>query len=272
MPMLVNRIRTILIALVVAAVNFAAIADTNAVVATAKKCPQTTLACVGVPVSDTAVSMELKAEVKEAATAAEAQYEKRYDELVKVHDRFMVHLDISLWVITSLIALCGVAAPIIGFVLQWKSVNKTDEERKKLEELNETSLELRRSRIASSMIMMHFTWSEFFDINKNGQAKNGEILLPLYRMIELLVLANKLGDVKLLNDCVKSITARVVQYNDKVGPEDDLRFKEFIRKQQYFADALPCDLSKTLGGKTKSLVRILQFFNKFGITMFGVVS
>ena len=91
-------------------------------------------------------------------------------------------------------------------------------------------------------------------------------------MIELLVLANKLGDVKLLNDCVKSITARVVQYNDKVGPEDDLRFKEFIRKQRYFADALPCDLSKTLGGKTKSLVRILQFFNKFGITMFGVVS
>ena len=52
----------------------------------------------------------------------------------------------------------------------------------------------------------------------------------------------------------------------------NLRFKEFIRKQQYFADALPCDLSKTLGGKTKSLVRILQFFNKFGITMFGVVS
>lgn len=69
MPMLVNRIRTILIALVVAAVNFAAIADTNAVVATAKKCPQTTLACVGVPVSDTAVSRELK----EAVVAAEAQ-------------------------------------------------------------------------------------------------------------------------------------------------------------------------------------------------------
>ena len=250
---------------------FAVEADTNVVVAT-EKCTQTTPACMGVPVSDAAVARELKAEVKEAATAAEAQYEKRYDELVKVHDRFMVHLDISLWVITSLIALCGVAAPIIGFVLQWKSVNKTDAARKKLEKLNETSLELIRSRIASSMIMMHFTWSEFFNLNKNGQAKNGEILLLLYRTIEPLLLANKLGDVQLLNDCVKSIAVKVGQYTEKVGPEDDVRFKEFIRNKRYFADTLPRDLSKTLGGKTESLINILQFFNKFGITMFGDVS
>ena len=91
---------------------FAVEADTNVVVAT-EKCAQTTPACMGVPVSDTAVARELKEEVKDAATAAEAQYEKRYDELVKAHDRFMVHLDISLGILATLVTIFGAVLPMI---------------------------------------------------------------------------------------------------------------------------------------------------------------
>ena len=257
---------------------FAAVADTNVVtksgeIATFGKCQQTAAANVGtmtcvVPV---AASVELKAELKEAIVDAKAEYKDRYDELKGAHDRFMDQLNISLWVITALIALCSVVVPIIGFVLQWRSVKKTDEERRKFEKLNETNLELRRSRIASSMIMMHFTWTEFFNANKNGQVKNGEILLPLYRMIEPLLLANKLGEVQLLNDCLEGIAEIVGKYAEKVGPMDDVRFKEFIRQNRYFADALPCNLAETLGGKTGSLVTVLKFLKEFGITMFGEV-
>lgn len=256
------------------AVSLAVMADTNAVVATAKKRqPAASASVVAVAsVKDTAFERAINAELKAATREAKKEYKVRYNELKAAHDGFMSQLNTSLWVITSLIALCGVVVPIIGFVLQWRSVNKTDEERRKLEKLNETSLELRRSRLASSMIMMHFAWSEFFNANTNGQAKNSEILLPLYRTVEPLLLAYKLGDVQLLNDCVKSIVVKVGQYAEKVGPEDDVRFKEFIRQNRYFADTLPCDLAKTLGGKTASLVSILQFFNKFGITMFGEAS
>ena len=270
MSILMSRIR-VLIALSVAAVSFAAESDTNVVVATAEKC-QSAASVSAVAVSGEAVfERAVRAELKVAANDAKAEYKARYEELEKAHDNFMSQLNTSLWVITSLIALCGVVVPIIGFVLQWRSVNKTDEERKKLEKFNETSLELRRSRIAASMIMMHFTWSEFFNTVKNGQAKNGEILLPLYRMIEPLLFASKLGEVQLLNDCVKSIAVMVGQYAERVGSGDDVRFKEFIKQNRYFADASPCNLEKTLGGKTETLICILKFFNDFGITMFGEV-
>ena len=283
MPMLVNRIRTILIALVVAAVNFAAIADTNAVVATVEKCPQTTLACVGVPVSDTVVSRELKAELKEAVVAAGAQYKDLYKELKDVHDRFMSQLTIPLWVITGLVGLFGVVVPIVGMVLERRSTKVVVEReilkyQQTLEDARKTIMDLKEAQAKSSMNLMKFVWVEFLHVITAGgydnRDRDHDIAQPIYRIVEALVFAYKLGDDKVLKECVSTV-AKIVGCYEKVVSDKkglDNSFKEFIRNHMICADSFDFyDLAMSIG-KSETQGKVVKFLNEFGIKMFGEVS
>ena len=266
MPMLVNRIRTILIALVVAAVNFAAIADTNAVVATAKKCPQTTLACVGVPVSDTAVSRELK----EAVVAAEAQYEKQYDDLVKAHDRFMGRVSL-------LVTLLGIAAAIIGIgapIMQWIHTAYKDKTKQRLDELEKIATQFTMRRAKDSLAMMRFVWTEFLDqmqgcsSNVNGR----EIVHPLYRVAEVLWQACEIGDAHFLNESVNVIIKVIEGYRlvAPAGSTADNLFKTYVKKNRILTDSSNSyNLVHAMKGESPSLRMVLEFLKEFGITMFG---
>ena len=259
---------------------FAVEADSNVVVAT-EKCAQTTPACMGVPVSDTAVSRELKAEVKEAVTAAaEAQYEKRYDDLVGAHDRFMSQLTISLWVITGLVCLLGVVVPIVGMALERRSTKAVVEReilkyQQALEDARKTIMDLKEAQAKSSMNLMKFVWVEFLHVITAGGYDNSDrdhdIAHPIYRIVEALVFAYKLGDDKVLKECVSNVAKIVGLYEDVIKDKKDLDnvFKEYVKDHGICADSFDFyDLAMSMG-KSATQEKVVKFLNEFGIKMFG---
>lgn len=282
MPRLMNRIGTILIAFAVAAVNFAAIADTNAVVA-AEKCTQSATPSAGALVTDTAVSRKLKAEVKEAATAAEAQYEKRYKELKTAHDDFMSQLTISLWVITGLVALLGVVVPIVGMVLERRSTKAVVEReilkyQQALENARKTIMDLKEAQVKSSMNLMKFVWVEFLHVITAGGYDNRDhdhdIVQPIYRIVEALGFAYKLGDDKVLKECVSDIAKIVGLYEDVIKDKKGLdnAFKEYVKDHRICAASFDFyDLAMSIG-KSATQEKVVKFLNEFGIKKFGEVS
>ena len=273
-----NRITVILLALIVSTMTFAAGAVTN-VSATAEKCTQSATPSAGVLVTDAAILRELKAEVKEAAAAAEAQYEKRYYELKGAHDRFMDQVNILVAILGIVTMLVGVAAPIVSYFREkdWKKELKTEVQKTKhrFEEIADFDLQFRRMQGKQSFSAMKFEWVEFLHVVQSGNAKTRDIAQPLYRTVETLVLANKLGDTQYLNECVKDIADIISNYREIVKDKSDLdkTFKDFVREKGICADSINFNyLTETLGGKTSSLDTVLKFLNEFGITMFGEVS
>ena len=280
MAILMNRARTILIALAVVAVNFAGIADTNTVVMAAAKCPQATSVDERVLVSDVAVSRELKAEVKDAATAAEAQYKDRYKELKDAHDRFMSQLTISLWVITVLVCLLGVVVPIVGMALERRSTKAVVEReilkyQQALEDARKTIMDLKEAQAKSSMNLMKFVWVEFLHVITAGGYDNSDrdhdIAHPIYRIVEALVFAYKLGDDKVLKECVSNVAKIVGLYEDVIKDKKDLDnvFKEYVKDHGICADSFDFyDLAMSMG-KSATQEKVVKFLNEFGIKMFG---
>ena len=273
MPMLMNRIRTIFVAFAVVAVNFAATADTNAVVA-AEKCTQADTPSAGVLVTDAAILRELKAEVKEAATAAaEAQYKDRYKELKDAHDRFMAWTNI--W-----IGLLGIAAAIIGIggpVLQWKYKGDIDKTKQRLDELEKNAMQFTMRRAKDSLAMMRFGWVEFLDKMQgcNGNVNGREIVHPLYRLAEVLWQACEIGDAHFLNESVNAIV-KVIGWYRRVAPTGsaaDNLFKTYVKKNRILTDSSNSyNLVQSMNGETPSSRTVLEFLNEFGIKRFGEVS
>lgn len=277
-----NRITVILLALIVSTVTFAAGADTN-VSATAEKCTQSATPSAGMFVTDAAVSRELKAEVKEAATAAEAQYEKRYGELEKAHGRFMAQLTISLWVITGLVGLLGVVVPIVGMALERRSTKAVVEReilkyQQALEDARKTILDLKEAQAKSSMNLMKFVWVEFLHVITAGgydnRDRDHDIAHPIYRIVEALVFAYKLGDDKVLKECVSNVAKIVGLYEDVIKDKKGLDnvFKEYVKDHGICADSFDFyDLAMSMG-KSATQEKVVKFLNEFGIKMFGEVS
>ena len=227
-----NRMKTILIALVTLAVSLIVLADTNAVVATAEKCQQTALACVGVQVSDTAVSRELKAELKDAVAVVVAEYEKRYRDLKAAHDDFMCHVSV-------LVAILGIAATIIGIggpVLQWKYKGDIDKTKQRLDELEKIATQFTMRRAKDSLAMMSFVWTEFLDQMRdcNGNVNGREIVHPLYRLAEVLCQACEIGDAHFLNESVNAVAKLIGGYGlfAPAGGNADNLFKTYIKKNR----------------------------------------
>ena len=257
-----------------------AVADTNTVVMAAARCSQTALACAGVPVSDAVVSRELKAELKDAVAAAEAQYKDRYKELKDAHDRFMSQLTISLGIITGLVGLLGVVVPIVGMVLERRSTKAVVEReilkyQQTLEDARKTIMDLKEAQAKSSMNLMKFVWVEFLHVITAGgydnRDRDHDIAQPIYRIVEALVFAYKLGDDKVLKECVSNVAKIVGCYekvvNDKKGLDNS--FKEFIRNHMICADSFDFyNLAMSIG-KSETQEKVVKFLNEFGIKTFG---
>lgn len=260
---------TIVFVICTAAVS-ATVADTNAVVASAKKCPQPTLAGVGVPVSDAAISRELKAELKEAVVAAEAQYKDRYKELKDAHDRFVNWANV--W-----IGLLGIAAAAMGIgspILQWKYINKT---KQRLDELEKIATQFTMRRAKDSLAMMRFVWTEFLDQMQgcNGNVNGREIVHPLYRVAEVLWQACEIGDAHFLNESVNTIVKVIAAYRlvAPTGSAADNLFKTYVKKNRILTDlSNSYNLVQAMNGETPSPRTVLEFLNEFGIKRFGEVS
>jgi len=265
-----GKIRTILMALAVSAMSLATMADTNAVVATAEKCPQATSAIESELVSDAVVSRELKAELKEAVVAAEAQYKDRYKELKDAHDRFVNWANV--W-----IGLLGIAAAAMGIgspILQWKYINKT---KQRLDELEKIATQFTMRRAKDSLAMMRFVWAEFLAHVQGGNSNvNGrEIVHPLYRVAEVLWQACEIGDAHFLNESVNTIVNVIAAYRlvAPVGGTADNLFKTYVKKNRILTDSSDFhDLAHAMNGVSPSLQTVLKFMNEFGITMFGEVN
>lgn len=249
---------------------FTAVADTNAVVATAKKCPQPTLAGVGVPVSDTAVSRELKAELKEAATAAEAQYKDRYKELKDAHGMFMAWA--SIW-----IGLLGIAAAAMGIgapILQWKYKGDIDKAKRRIDNLEKIATQFTMRRAKDSLAMMRFVWTEFMAQMQscNGNVNGREIVHPLYSMAEVLWQACEIGDAHFLNESVNAVVKVIDGYSlvAPAGGAADNLFKTYVKKNRILiGSSSSYNLVHAMKGETPSLRMVLEFLKDFGITMFG---
>ncbi len=276
MSFLKSRSRMILIVFAVTAVNFAVVADTNAVVATAEKCPP--VASVNVvtmaPVGDTAFDRAVRAELKAAVNDAKEEYKDRYEELKTAHDRFMLQLNISLWVISGLVALLGVVVPLLSVWREKKMMKEVRNLKRRLGELLKSDSQFQRMQAKHSSSTMKLEWVKFLHIVQSGNAKDRDIVLPLYRTVETLVLANKLGDTQFLDECVKDAAHSVSVYGEALKDKSDLdkSFKDFVREKSICTDSINFNyLAETLGGKTPSLKAVLKFMNEFGITMFGEV-
>ena len=265
-----NRMKTILIALATFVVALIVSADTNVVVATAK-CPQATSASVGVPMSDAAVSRELKAGLKDAEVAAEAAvYEKRYRDLKVAHDDFMCHVSV-------LVTLLGIAAAIIGMgapIMQWIDTAYKDKTKQRLDELEKIATQFTMRRAKDSLAMMRFVWAEFLDqmqgcsSNVNGR----EIVHPLYRVAEVLWQACEIGDAHFLNESVNVIIKVIKGYRlvAPAGSTADNLFKTYVKKNRILTDSSNSyNLVHAMKGESPSLRMVLEFLKEFGITMFG---
>ena len=272
MVMLMSRIRTILIAFVGSAVNFAAVADTNTVSAVSEKCPQFASAGAGVPVSDEAISRELKAEVKEAAAAAKAEYKGRYDGLKDAHDRFMCRVSV-------LVTLLGIAAAIIGIgapIMQWIYTAYKDKTKQRLDELEKIATQFTMRRAKDSLAMMRFVWTDFLVQMQgcSGNVNGREIVHPLYRAAEVLWQACEIGDAHFLNESVNAIVKVIAAYRGvaPAGSTANNLLKTYVKKNRILTDSSNTyNIVNVMNGETPSVRTVLEFLNEFGITMFGEV-
>ena len=265
------------------AVASAAVADTN-VVAKVEKRQQTVVANVGAVSSAgvTTIDTVIKAELKDAARDAKAEYKDRYEELKGVHDRFMNQLSNSLWVISALVTLLGVVVPIVGMVLERRSTKAVVAREilryhNALEDVRKTSMDLKKSQAKSSMNLMKFVWVEFLHVitvgGYNNCDRDRDIAQPIYRIVEALTFTYKLGDDQVLKECVADVAEIVGRYQEVVKDKKDLDniFKGFIANHGICIGSFDAhDLIKTIG-KTPTLVTVLKFLNEFGIKMFGEV-
>lgn len=272
MAMLMSRIRTISLAFVVATVNLAAVAGTNAAVMAAAKCPQAISVNERVLVSDTAVSRELKAELKEYVVAAEAVYEKRYRDLKVAHDDFMCHVSV-------LVAILGIAAATIGIggpILQWKYKGDIDKTKRRIDNLEKIATQFTMRRAKDSLAMMRFVWTEFLAQMQscNGNVNGREIVHPLYRVAEVLWQACEIGDAHFLNESVNAIVKVIEGFRlvAQAGSTADNLFKTYVKKNRILTDSSNSyNLVQAMNGETPSSQTVLEFMNEFGITMFGEV-
>lgn len=278
MAMLMSRIRTISLAFVVATVNLAAVAGTNAAVMAAAKCPQATSANAGVLVSDTAVSRELKAEVKEAATAAEAQYKDRYKELKDAHDRFMSQLNISLAILAALVTIFGAVLPFVMTIvehnkaramLRWardrigrEIVEARDSKKRAIQIIRKDSVEALHMCLTQAMLYYNHT-------SKDEESKNDaamalmSIVLCFYKTIDVAV---RTGDETIVRKQIQGFK----KFADRWSSNDDL----FPMKIQIWeiavglmknAEPMECkmsDLTRILGDGSEAYKWFKDFFNK----------
>ena len=276
MSFLKSRSRMILIVFAVTAVNFAVVADTNAVVATAEKCqPAASVNVVTVaPVGDTAFDRAVRAELKAAVNDAKEEYKDRYEELKTAHDRFMCQVAILVTILGIVVTVVGFAVPIISYIKHKDLTEEIQNTKRRLEELADFDRQFRRMQAKQSSSTMKFEWVEFLHIVQSGNAKDRDIVLPLYRTVEALVLANKIDDCRFLDECINEVANIISVYREAIKDNCDLdkAFKNFVREKRICTDSINFNyLAETLGGKTPSLKTVLKFMNEFGITMFGEV-
>ena len=273
MPMLVNRIRTILIALVVAAVTFAAVADTNVVVAMTERCLPVASASMVAVAGDMAFDRVVRAELKAAASDAKEEYEKRYEELKTAHDRFMNRVSILVTILAIAAGFIGIGTPI----LEQKSKKEVEKAKLRIDNLEKIATQFTMRRAKDSLAMMRFVWAEFLDQMQgcNGKVNGREIVHPLYRVAEVLWQACEIGDAQFLNESVNAIVKVIAAYRRvaPTGSAADNLFKTNVKKNRILTDSSNYyNLVHAMNGKTPSLRTVLEFLNEFGITMFGVVS
>ena len=254
------------------AVSVAAVADTNAVVATAEKCQPATSASVVAASGDTAFDRAVKAELKAAAHEAKEEYEKRYKELKDAHSRFVTWANI--W-----IGLLGISAATIGIgtpILQWKYKEDIDKSKQRLDKLETIATQFTMRRAKDSLAMMRFVWADFLAQMQGGNSSvNGrEIVHPLYRVAEVLWQACEIGDAHFLNESVTAVVTVIKGYR-RVAPSGsvaDNSFKTYAKRNKILTDSSNFhDLAHAMKGVSPSLRTVLTFMNEFGITMFGEV-
>ena len=263
-----GKIRTILMALAVSAVTFAAVAGTNAVIAT-EKCQSASSASVVAVSGDVAFDRAVRAELKAAASDAKEEYEKRYKELKTAHDDFMLQLNISLGIIAVLVAIFGAVFPMF---YQWRISNDLKEYHRTLEGIYKTGSDLKKSQALSSVTMMKFVWVEFLHSVTLGSVTDRDIAQPIYRITETLKRVYELGDSQFLCECIDDIAQIARLYDEVVGGKkgEDANFKKFIKEHRICTESKGGhDLRISEAGKMDTLKPVLKFLNEFGITMFG---
>lgn len=246
--------------------SFAAVAGTNAVVAT-EKCQSASSASVVAVSGDVAFDRAVRAELKAAASDAKEEYEKRYKELKDAHGMFMAWA--SIW-----IGLLGIAAAAMGIgspILQWKYINKT---KQRLDGLEKIATQFTMRRAKDSLAMMRFVWTEFLDQMQgcSGNVHGREIVHPLYRVAEVLWQACEIGDAHFLNESVNTIVNVIAAYRlvTPTGSAADNLFKTYVKKNRILTDSSNSyNLVQAMNGETPSSRTVLEFMNEFGITMFG---
>ena len=274
---MMNRTVAILVASIATLV---AVADTN-VAAKVEKPQQAVAANVGVVSSAGMATIDtvIRAELKEAACEAKAEYKDRYDELKVAHDRFMGRVSIWVAILSIVATILGIAAAIIGIgapILQRKDKQEIDEAKKRLDELEEIATRSKMRRGKDSLAMMKFVWAEFLAQMQGGNSNvNGrEIVHPLYRVVEVLWQACEIGDAHFLNESVHEAAKAIEGYGLIAPPgssTDDL-FKAFVKKHRILVDSSSFyNLENSISCKTHSLKTVLKFLNEFGIKMFGEV-
>lgn len=266
-----SRFKSILIVLIVLTAAFAALADTNAVVATAdKRQPAVSANVVTMaPVGDTAFDRVVKAELKAAANDAKEEYKDRYKELKNAHGRFIDRVSILVTILAIAAGFMGIGTPI----LERNFRKKMDKARKRIDELEKFETQFTKNRARDSLAMMKFVWVEFLVKMKGGNIGGREIAHPLYRAAEVLWQAYEIGDVHFVAETVKTI-ARVIKVYWRIAPSGsatDIIFKTFVKKNRILIDSPNFYNLENKMGKTLSLDTVLKFMNEFGITMFGEV-
>lgn len=254
----------------------AAAADSNVVVATTEKCPQ--IASAGVPVSDAAISRELKAEVKEAAAAAEAQYEKRYDELVKAHDRFMSQLNISLGILAALVTIFGAVLPIVMTIvehckaramLRWardrigrEIVEARDSKKRAIQIIRKDSVEALHMCLTQGMLYYNHT-------SKDEESKNDaamallSIVLCFYKTIDVAV---RTGDETIVRKQIRGFKNFADRWSTKSDTcKVNMQIWEIAVALMKNAEPMECkmsDLARILGNGSEDYNWFKNFFNK----------
>jgi hypothetical protein len=263
-----SRAGAILFVLVASAVSFAVAADTNAVTV-AKKCQPAASASVVAVAGETAFDRAVKAEMKDAAADAKAEYKDRYEELKTAHDKFMDRVSILVTILAIAAGFMGIGTPI----LERNFRKKMDKAQKRIDELEKFETQFTKDRARDSLAMMKFVWVEFLVKMKGGNVGGREIAHPLYRSAEVLWQAYEIGDAHFLTESVNTI-ARVIKVYWRIAPSGsamDIIFKTFVKKNRIFIDSLNFYNLENKMGKTSSLDTVLKFMNEFGITMFGEV-
>jgi len=225
------------------------------------------------------------------------------DAVLEAYDQLSSELSRWFAMFAVLGTIFGLVLPIGGYLLQMREIyrkgkeigdridknvqeykgkivdfeRKIDEDRNSLSDVRTIGQELRKTQAKSSLNMMKFVWVEFLHVITSGgydnRDRDRDIAQPIYRIVEALVFAYKLGDDKVLKDCVADVAKIVGRYQKAVKDKTDLdnRFQEFITSYRICTDSFDAyDLIKTIG-KTPTLVTVLKFLNGFGITMFGEV-